>query len=149
MTVASQAPLFMEFSRQEFWSGLPFPLPGIEPESLTQGSNPHLLCLLHCRQIRQTGSLSRGRGGSLEHILNSLLGRDVLTYDMLFLSEKLYLEGHCVCCQELLLSDFFFFSSCPLPDLGSSPFVVSAVVPNPYMPESQTHLTQMVALLGR
>ena len=25
---ADQFPLFMEFSRQEFWSGLPFPLPG-------------------------------------------------------------------------------------------------------------------------
>ena len=26
-TVARQAPLFMEFSRQEYWSGLPFPSP--------------------------------------------------------------------------------------------------------------------------
>ena len=38
-TVASQAPLSMEFSRQEYWSGLPFPTPGdsdpgIEPSSL-------------------------------------------------------------------------------------------------------------------
>ena len=38
-TVAHQAPLFMGFPRQEYWSGLPFPsagdLPnsGIEPES--------------------------------------------------------------------------------------------------------------------
>ena len=32
-TVARQAPLSMEFSRQEFWSGLPFPTPGglLEP----------------------------------------------------------------------------------------------------------------------
>ena len=35
----------MEFSRQEHWSGLPFPSPGV---FLTQGSN---LGLLHCRQI--------------------------------------------------------------------------------------------------
>ena len=27
-TVAGQAPLSMEFSRQEYWSGLPFPTPG-------------------------------------------------------------------------------------------------------------------------
>ena len=27
-TVAHQAPLFMEFSKQENWSGLPFPSPG-------------------------------------------------------------------------------------------------------------------------
>ena len=38
-TVALQAPLFMEFSRQEYWNGLPFPSPedlpdpGIEPGS--------------------------------------------------------------------------------------------------------------------
>ena len=38
-TVAYQTPLFMEFSRQEYWSGLPFsspgdlPDPGIEPRS--------------------------------------------------------------------------------------------------------------------
>ena len=39
-TVAHQAPLSMGFSRQEYWSGLPFPSPGdlpdpgIEPVSL-------------------------------------------------------------------------------------------------------------------
>ena len=39
-TVAHQAPLSMEFSRREYWSGLPFPPPGdlpdpgIEPASL-------------------------------------------------------------------------------------------------------------------
>ena len=43
-TVALQIPLSMGFSRQEYWSGLPFPSQGI---FLTQGSNPHLLCLLH------------------------------------------------------------------------------------------------------
>ena len=43
-TVACQAPLSMGFSRQEYWSGLPFPSQGIFP---TQGSNPHFLCLLH------------------------------------------------------------------------------------------------------
>ena len=39
-TVACQAPLSMEFSRQEYWHGLPFPspvdlsAPGIKPASL-------------------------------------------------------------------------------------------------------------------
>ena len=39
--VACQTPLFMEFSRQEYWSGLPCPTPGdppnpgIEPRSPT------------------------------------------------------------------------------------------------------------------
>ena len=31
-TVACQAPLSMEFARQEYWSGLPFPSPGGLPE---------------------------------------------------------------------------------------------------------------------
>ena len=35
-TAAHQAPLSMEFSRQEYWSGLPFPAQGIFP---TQGWN--------------------------------------------------------------------------------------------------------------
>ena len=39
-TIAFQAPLSMEFSRQEYWSGVPFPTPGdlphpgIKPTSL-------------------------------------------------------------------------------------------------------------------
>ena len=39
MNCSPQAPLSMKFSRQEYWSGLPFPYPGnlpdpgIEPES--------------------------------------------------------------------------------------------------------------------
>ena len=32
-TVALQAPLSMEFSRQEYWSGLPFPSAGDLPDS--------------------------------------------------------------------------------------------------------------------
>ena len=47
-TVAHQASLFMGFSRQEYWSGLACPPPGI---FLTQGLNPSLLWLLLCRQI--------------------------------------------------------------------------------------------------
>ena len=30
--VAHQAPLYMEFSKQEYWSGLPFPTPGDIPD---------------------------------------------------------------------------------------------------------------------
>ena len=37
-TVTRQAPLSMEFSRQEYWSGLPFPPPWYLPKS-----NPGLL----------------------------------------------------------------------------------------------------------
>ena len=42
--LAHQVPKSMGFSRQEYWSGLPYPTPGI---FLTQGSNLHLLWFLH------------------------------------------------------------------------------------------------------
>ena len=47
-TVVHQAPLFMKFSRQEYWSGCDFLLQGTR---LTQGSNTHLFHFLHWRQI--------------------------------------------------------------------------------------------------
>ena len=41
-TVACQAPLSMEFSRQEYWSGFPFPSPGDLPDP---GNKPRSLTL--------------------------------------------------------------------------------------------------------
>ena len=40
--VARQAPLSMEFSRQEFWSGLPFPSPGDLPDPGVKPASPVL-----------------------------------------------------------------------------------------------------------
>ena len=41
-TVACQAPLSMEFSRQEYWDGLPFPTPGDLPHSGTEPASAAL-----------------------------------------------------------------------------------------------------------
>ena len=41
-TVAYQAPLSMEFSRQEYWSGLPFPPPGYLPDPGIEPRSPAL-----------------------------------------------------------------------------------------------------------
>ena len=41
-TAACQAPLPMEFSRQEYWSGLPFPSPGDLPDPGTKPKSPTL-----------------------------------------------------------------------------------------------------------
>ena len=41
-TVAHQAPPSTEFSRQEYWSGLPFPSPGDLPNSGTEPGSPAL-----------------------------------------------------------------------------------------------------------
>ena len=47
-TVAHQAPLSIGFSRQEYWSGLPYPPPGDLPDP---GIELHLLCLLHWQVV--------------------------------------------------------------------------------------------------
>ncbi|CAI9152781.1 unnamed protein product [Rangifer tarandus platyrhynchus] len=60
-TAAHQAPLSMGFSRQEYWSGLPCPIPG---DFQTQGLNPCLLHLLHW----QASSLPLGHWRSLTYI---------------------------------------------------------------------------------
>ena len=73
-TAAHQAPLSMGFSRQEYWSGLHVLLQEIFP---IQGSNPHLLCLLHCWWIL--------------HLLNH---QENLRSDLVIIvSEK---SGHCL-----------------------------------------------------
>ena len=41
-TAASQAPPFMGFSRQEYWSGLPFPSPGDLPDPGIEPGSPTL-----------------------------------------------------------------------------------------------------------
>ena len=41
-TISYQAPLSMEFSRQEYWSGLPFPSPGDLPNTGTEPGSPVL-----------------------------------------------------------------------------------------------------------
>ena len=61
-TAAGRAPLSMGFSRQEYWSEFPCPPPGLFP---TQGSNLHLLSLLHW----QLGSLPLApTGGPCAHL---------------------------------------------------------------------------------
>ena len=41
-TVANQAPLSLGFSRQEYWSGLPFPTPGDLPNPGIKAGSPAL-----------------------------------------------------------------------------------------------------------
>ena len=63
-TVAHQAPLSMGFSRQEYWSTLPLPSPGI---LLTLGSNASLL---HCRSHQ--GSSSHCAAAAAKSLLSCL-----------------------------------------------------------------------------
>ena len=72
-TIARQAPLCMGFFRQEYWSGLSCPPPGIFP---TQGLNLCLSCFLHW----QAGFLPLvppGKPNYSEQILLHLFQRNV------------------------------------------------------------------------
>uniref|UniRef100_A0A4W2FI99 Uncharacterized protein n=1 Tax=Bos indicus x Bos taurus TaxID=30522 RepID=A0A4W2FI99_BOBOX len=53
-TVAYQAPLSLGFSRQEYWSGLPFPSPGDLPDPGFETASPvlqELVCKLVCKSL--------------------------------------------------------------------------------------------------
>ena len=41
-TVTRQSPLSMEFSKQEYWSGLPFPSPGDLPDPGIEPGSPSI-----------------------------------------------------------------------------------------------------------
>ena len=47
LTIAYQAPLSMGFSRQEHWSGLPFPSPGDLPDPGIEPGSPACTPLIH------------------------------------------------------------------------------------------------------
>ena len=59
-TVACQAPLSMGFSRQEYWSGLPFPSPGDLPDPGIEPRSPALQAddlptSMSCLGLRNSG----------------------------------------------------------------------------------------------
>ena len=77
-TVASQAPLFMGFSRQEYWNGLLYPPPGDLPDpgiKPTSPSSPALqedsLTLNHQGSPPCYSLVINGKGGSIWLVIGS------------------------------------------------------------------------------
>ena len=63
-TVAHQAPLSMEFPRQEYWSGLPFPPPEDLPDPGMESESPVSPALWEVEEpgrLQSMGSLRVGR----------------------------------------------------------------------------------------
>ena len=65
-SVAYQAPLSMGFSRQGYWSGLPFPSPGDLPNPEIEPGSPAL-------QADTLPSMSHYEGAFLGHCMDPLL----------------------------------------------------------------------------
>ena len=73
-TVARQTPLSMEFSRQEYWSGLPFPSPGDLPNPGIQPGSPSLQAdsLLYEPLGESVGALGQGLWIKVKRVLLKL-----------------------------------------------------------------------------
>ena len=64
-TVAHQAPLSMGFSRQEYWSGLPFPSPGDLPNPGIEPGSPSLRTSLVAQMVKHLPTRQETRVRSL------------------------------------------------------------------------------------
>ena len=82
-TAASQASLLMEFSRQEYWSGLPFRSPGDLPNSGNDPRSP-------TRKADSLPSEPRGKPLSLlSKIINEVSVASVFSFEFTFLFDLL------------------------------------------------------------
>ena len=85
LTGACQAPLSMRFSRQEYWSGLPFPSPGDLPDPGLEPGSPAL----------QADSLSTELSRKLltAKVLSVFITSLLYSYQMVIHSRLEYKEG--------------------------------------------------------
>ena len=76
-TVAHQAPPSMEFSRQEYWSGLPFPFPGDLPDPGFELGPPYCKQTLNCLSHLESPSDSLRKPHSFgEYLLSVCILQD-------------------------------------------------------------------------
>ena len=126
-TLAHQVPLSMGFSRQVYWSGLPFPPPR---DLSNQGSNLCLLQLLHW----QADSLPLSNLGSLINIPRKWL----------FYVPIIFMYINYLMCVHIPASPFFFFltnqhyvfkeeSDCHVVTQSASPIIVSHAFPDAWV----------------
>ena len=115
-TAACQAPLSMVFLREEYWSGLSIPSPGVSLGFPTQGSN---LCLLHW----QAGSLPLSHEGSPWTLVSSVQFSRSVVSDSLRPHEPQHTRPPCPSPTPGVYSN-----SCPL-SWGCHPTISSSVIP--------------------
>ena len=90
-TVARQALLSVEFSRQEYWSGLPFPSPGDLPDP---GIEPKSAALEVDSLPSELPKKPPGLPGKLDHMVNSIFTFKRKLHTV-FHSTNLYSHSQC------------------------------------------------------
>ena len=75
-TVARQAPLPMGFSRQEYWSGLPFPSPGDLPNPGIKPRSPAFQANSLLTELRRHNW--RGGWGTMQGLMETLFWAECL-----------------------------------------------------------------------
>ena len=104
-TVAYQAPQSMEFSRQEYWSGSPFPSPGDLPNPGIETRSPAIQADTLPSETRdQTHVPCIGR-----QILNHCATRKVPARDFKLYSFEILSGYKVTCLHHLLFFSFLFF----------------------------------------
>ena len=84
-TIACQAPLSMEFSRQEYWSGLPFLSPGDLPNPGIEPGSPALLNIQKTKIMASGPITSRQTDGETMETVS----------DFIFWGSKITADGDC------------------------------------------------------
>ena len=122
-TVAHQAPLSMGFSRQEYWSGVPFPSPGdlpdpgIEPVSLALQAIS--LPLSHQGNLREVDKDINDAHGGVRTLTEGAQGRDLGIQRGA--CGSLVLVNVCLASQTYKESVFIMRASSPAPTPDESP----------------------------
>ena len=101
-TVAHQAPPAMEFSRQEYWSGVPFPSPGDLPDPGIEPGSPALFSSV--QSLSRVQLLSTSRTAARQASLSFTISRSLLK---LIFTELVMLSTHVILCHPLLLLPSF------------------------------------------
>ena len=91
-TVARQAPLFLGFSRQEYWSGLPFPSPGDLSDPGIEPGSPALQAYSLLIELQEKPKITlKSQNSKFEEMRNSKLCDFIRVQSVVFLHFNIWI----------------------------------------------------------
>ena len=127
-TVAYQALQSMGFSRQEYWSELPFPSPGDLPDSGIKPGSPH------CRQTLYRLSHQGSGGGIKKQVFLGIVMQTMCTF------ASLYTIWYFLRRREIRWGQCNLYLSCFLEHKNIKQYIFENVHPKYYCPNTLTVL---------